>query len=142
MSMSPLNRFRQHALVIVTLPLWLLVTAAEARAHHSVPVNFDQSREITVEGVLTEIKWLNPHSHFRLDVTNDDGATVQWLVEMGAYNTMRRAGFETHLFSLGSRVSITGWPGRRDRVVYLNRAQLDDGADLLCLGAACNLTEE
>ena len=30
-----------------------------AVAHHSVPVNFDQSKEITVTGVLTEIKWIN-----------------------------------------------------------------------------------
>ena len=140
--MTPFNRIGRRMLLIVMPLIWILAAAPGAQAHHSVPVNFDQSREITVEGVLTEIKWLNPHSHFRLDVTTDEGATVQWLVEMGAYNTMRRAGFETHLFSLGSRVSITGWPGRRDRVVYLNRAQLDDGADLLCLGAACNLTEE
>ena len=34
--------------------------AGTANAHHSVPVNFDQSREISVSGVLTEIKWLKP----------------------------------------------------------------------------------
>lgn len=116
--------------------------AAGAFAHHSVPVNFDTSREISVTGVLAEIKWLNPHSHFRMDVTNDDGRTVEWLVEMGAINTMRRAGFETDRFTLGQLVTITGWPGRRDRVVYLNRALIEDGTELLCIGARCNLTEE
>ena len=116
--------------------------AAGAFAHHSVPVNFDQTREISVTGVLTEIKWLNPHSHFRMDVTGDDGSTVEWLVEMGAINTMRRAGFETDRFTLGQLVTITGWPGRRDRVVYLNRALIEDGTELLCIGARCNLTEE
>ena len=54
----------------------------------------------------------------------------------------RRAGFQTDRFSLGQLVTITGWPGRRDRVVYLNRAQMDDGTELLCIGARCNLTEE
>lgn len=116
--------------------------AADAFAHHSVPVNFDTSREISVTGVLAEIKWLNPHSHFRMDVTGDDGSTVEWLVEMGAINTMRRAGFETDRFTLGQLVTITGWPGRRDRVVYLNRALIEDGTELLCIGARCNLTEE
>ena len=116
--------------------------AAGAFAHHSVPVNFDQTREISVTGVLSEIKWLNPHSHFRMDVTADDGSTVEWLVEMGAINTMRRAGFETDRFTLGQLVTITGWPGRRDRVVYLNRALIEDGTELLCIGARCNLTEE
>lgn len=116
--------------------------SAGAFAHHSVPVNFDTARDISITGVLTEIKWLNPHSHFRMDVTNDDGRTVEWLVEMGAINTMRRAGFETDRFTLGQRVTITGWPGRRDRVVYLNRALIEDGTELLCIGARCNLTEE
>lgn len=116
--------------------------AAGAYAHHSVPVNFDQTREISVTGILSEIKWLNPHSHFRMNVTGDDGSTVEWLVEMGAINTMRRAGFETDRFTLGQLVTITGWPGRRDRVVYLNRALIEDGTELLCIGARCNLTEE
>ncbi len=115
---------------------------ADAFAHHSVPVNFDTARDISITGVLTEIRWLNPHSHFRMDVTDDDGSTVEWLVEMGAINTMRRAGFQTEQFSLGQLVTITGWPGRRDRVVYLNRALMEDGTELLCLGARCNLTEE
>ena len=70
-------------------------------AHHSVPVNFDQSREITVAGILTEVKWLNPHSRFRLDVTQEDGTMMEWLVEMGAINTMRRSGFATELFVVG-----------------------------------------
>ncbi len=119
-----------------------VLLAAGASAHHSVPVNFDQTREISVTGVLTEIKWLNPHSHFRMDVADGEGGTEEWLVEMGAMNTMRRAGFQTDRFSLGQLVTITGWPGRRDRVVYLNRARMDDGTELLCIGARCNLTEE
>ncbi|MDE0004762.1 MAG: DUF6152 family protein [Rhodospirillaceae bacterium] len=125
--------------VLLLAPAFL---AEDAFAHHSVPVNFDTEREISVSGALTEIKWLNPHSYFRMDVTNDDGSTVEWLVEMGAINTMRRAGFQTDRFSLGQLVTITGWPGRRDRVVYLNRALIEDGTELLCLGARCNLTEE
>ena len=88
-------------------------------AHHSVPVNFDQSREITISGILTEIKWVNPHSHWRVNVAGDDGRTVEWLIEFGAVNTMKRAGFPLERFMYGDRVEITGNPGRRDRVVLL-----------------------
>ena len=107
-------------------------------AHHSVPVNFDQSREVTVAGLLTEVKWLNPHSRFRLDVTQDDGTTLEWLVEMGAINTMRRSGFATELFVVGASVSVTGPPGRRDRVVLLSRAFVQDGSELRCVGSSCD----
>jgi hypothetical protein len=64
-----------------------------------VPVNFDRSKEVTIFGVLTEIKWVNPHSRFRVNVTGDDGKTVEWLVDMGAINTMRRAGFDIDRFA-------------------------------------------
>lgn len=115
-----------------------LVLTLGAWAHHSVAVNFDRSREITIQGVLTEMTWRNPHSHFRIDVTTDDGSQLEWLVEMGAINTMRRAGFEVGLFVPGETVSITGWPGWRDRTLYLNSAILQDGTELICAGASCN----
>jgi hypothetical protein len=109
----------------------LLTIATPAIAHHSVPVNFDQSKEITVAGTLTEIKWINPHSRFRLDVKQDDGTTVEWLVEMGAINTMKRAGFDVDKFMVGDTLTIIGWPGRgRDRSMLLRTAVLKDGTRL------------
>ena len=113
----------------LTLAAVLLMTGA-VTAHHSVPVNFDQSREITIKGILTEIVWINPHSRFRLDVTGDDGTKVEWLVEMGAINTMRRAGFQTDRFAVGDEISVIGNPGRRERAVLLHTAILRDGTKL------------
>jgi hypothetical protein len=119
------------AVALVVLFAALLALAAPARAHHSVPVNFDQSKEITITGKLTEAKWINPHSRFRLDVMQDDGKRVEWLVEMGAVNTMRRAGFEIEKFVVGDTLTIIGWPGRdRDRSMLLRTAVLKDGTKL------------
>jgi hypothetical protein len=100
-----------------------------AGAHHSVPVNFDQSREITLVGVVSNIKWMNPHSHWTLTVTGEDGKPVDWLVEFGAMNTMKRAGFPMERFKAGDRVEIVGHPGRRDRAVLL-RQVVHDGVRL------------
>jgi hypothetical protein len=97
----------------------VLLTGAVGTAHHSVPVNFDQTRSVTITGVLTEAKWINPHSHWRVDVTNPDGTVVEWLIEFGAKNTMVRAGFPMERFRTGDRVEVTGYPGRRDRAVLL-----------------------
>lgn len=115
---------------IALIAITLVALAMSATAHHSVPVNFDQSREITVSGVLTEIKWINPHSRFRLDVKSEDGSTVEWLVEMGSINAMKRASFDTGRFALGDTVTVTGWPGRRGRVVLLRTVIAADGTRL------------
>ena len=108
----------------------LLAAGVPLAAHHSVPVNFDQSREVTIRGVITEIRWINPHSRFRLDVKQEDGSILEWLVEMGAINTMQRAGFQTDRFAVGDPVTVIGNPGRRDRVVLLRTAVLQDGTKL------------
>ena len=115
---------------MVLLAALVLPASGALSAHHSVPVNFDQSKEITVEGVLTEIKWINPHSRFRIDVKGQDGSTIEWLVEMGASNTMKRAGFPMERFVVGDRLSVTGNPGRRERAVLLREAVLPDGTRL------------
>jgi hypothetical protein len=112
------------------LAVVFLLSGAALAAHHSVPVNFDQTKVITIKGLLTEIAWINPHSRFRMDVKQDDGSTLEWLVEMGAINTMRRAGFQTDKFALGDEISVTGNPGRRDRTVLLQTAVLRDGTRL------------
>jgi len=116
--------------MMVRLLAMLFVAGVPLQAHHSVPVNFDQSREITISGVITEIRWINPHSRFRLDVKLEDGSLQEWLVEMGAINTMKRAGFQTERFAVGDPVTIIGNPGRRDRVVLLRTAVLEDGTKL------------
>jgi len=105
-----------RTLAALALVLW---TGAIVTAHHSVPVNFDQTRSVTITGVLTEAKWVNPHSHWRVDVTNPDGTVVEWLIEFGAKNTMVRAGFPMERFMAGDRVEVTGYPGRRDRAILL-----------------------
>jgi len=107
----------------------LVLASGAAAGHHSVPVNFDQSREVTVAGTLTEIKWVNPHSHWRIDVKEPDGAVREYLVEFGAKNTMVRAGFPMDRFMVGDRVEVTGNPGRRDRAVLL-REVLHNGERL------------
>ena len=122
---------RSRADCFVAMAAALLMCAVSAYAHHSVPVNFDQSKEITISGTLTEAKWINPHSRFRIDVKQDDGKTVEWLVEMGAVNTMQRAGFEIEKFVVGDTLTIIGWPSRgRDRSMLLRTAVLKDGTRL------------
>jgi Family of unknown function (DUF6152) len=119
------------ALILAMLAITGPAIVPPAFAHHSVPVNFDQSKEITISGMLTEIKWVNPHSRFRVNVMGDDGKAVEWLVEMGAINTMKRAGFETERFNVGDMLTIIGWPGRgRERTMLLRTAVLKDGTRL------------
>ena len=117
--------------------LLLLIAPEIVFSHHSVSLNFDQSEELTLTGKLTKISWRNPHSHFRLEVLDENGVTTEWLIEMGALNTMKRVGFKMERFVLLKPISITGWEGVRNNSLFLLEATLHNGIRLICAGASC-----
>jgi len=59
-------------------------------AHHSVPMTFDTSKELTIQGVITNIEWKNPHTRFWVDVRSSDGTISSWELESAPPNTLKR----------------------------------------------------
>src|SRR5262245_26322771 len=49
-----------------------VLTASAATAHHGFG-NFDRSREVSVEGVITSIDFVNPHAYVYFEAANADG---------------------------------------------------------------------
>ena len=64
-----------------------------AIGHHSTAVNFNRDSIISVEGVITEYRFQNPHVQILMDVTNDDGEVEHWMVELAAKNQFVRSGW-------------------------------------------------
>ena len=61
--------------VIVLLSLGAMaVMAGPSLAHHSAAM-FEKEKTITVEGVVKEFQYSNPHSWLLVDVKNKDGTT-------------------------------------------------------------------
>ena len=58
----------------------ICLTAAAAGAHHSVVVNFDQSKSVTVTGRIKELDMRNPHSQITLDVPPPAGGSSRGVV--------------------------------------------------------------
>lgn len=49
-------------------------------AHHSSAL-YDTNKPIEVEGVITSVKWMNPHSRITMDAKDAQGNTVTWVLE-------------------------------------------------------------
>ena len=63
--------------------LVIIVTAliqVSLTAHHSSAL-YDSNKPIAIEGVITSVKWMNPHSRITMDVTDTQGNTVMWVLE-------------------------------------------------------------
>ena len=86
------------------------VLAAAAPAHHSLTVEFDISRTVTMTGVITEMKWSNPHAWLYLDVKDEQGRVSNWAIEFASPNNLYRRGWRQTDLPPRNAVTVTGYP--------------------------------
>jgi hypothetical protein len=79
-----------------------------AQAHHSFAAQYDSNQQVTLNGVITKVEWMNPHTYFYVDVPDDKGKTVNWAVEGGAPNVLYREGWKPTSLKAGDKVTIMG----------------------------------
>jgi hypothetical protein len=89
----------------------LLGAAGLAVAHHSGAM-FDNTRQQTITGTVTEFNWTNPHSSFKVDVTNADGKTETWAIEMNSPQNLMRTGWKRTTIKPGDKVTVVVHPLR------------------------------
>jgi hypothetical protein len=85
-----------------------------ASAHHSFAVFFDSQKSVSLTGVVTEYKFVNPHGLIVLDVKNAAGVTEQWKIETNSPSILRRRGWAPDTLKAGETITVEGWPGRHD----------------------------
>jgi Family of unknown function (DUF6152) len=114
---------------VLTVATLLLFVVARASAHHSATM-FEQTKQITVEGVVKEFQYTNPHSWLLVDVTNKDGSVTTWGFEAEGPTTLLRNGFRPADLKFGTKVTITGHPMKDGRPGALwMKAVRDDGKE-------------
>ena len=92
------------ALVGATTPTW---------AHHGIG-RFDPTRDLTVEGTLTGLDFVNPHSYVHFNAVDASGAVIAMQCEMRAATVLRRSGWSPDMFVPGVAIKIAGRPHRDD----------------------------
>jgi len=97
------------AVVIYLIGLFVWTAAAPAVAHHAFAAEFDASKPISLEGTITRMEWVNPHSWVHLDVTQPDGTVESWMVEGGPPTSLLRRGFTKKDLPVGAKIFVEGY---------------------------------
>ena len=105
----------------------LSVLAVTADAHHSIAGMYDQSRRVTLDGVIAQYQFVNPHPFVVVDVTLN-GATQSWKAELDNRWELQNVGMTPTTFNAGDRIVVSGSPGR-DRTPLLYVWRLERPAD-------------
>lgn len=104
----------------------MMLTAAPADAHHSIAAVYDNTRRVSVEGLVTEFRFINPHPVLLVKV--DDETQEVWELEMDNRSELAAIGVKADTFRPGDHVIASGSPARKSaRRLYLR--QLDRPTD-------------
>jgi hypothetical protein len=95
-------------------------------AHHGF-ASYDETREVTLKGTVTEFDWSNPHTEIYFDVKNANGNVVHWGCETLSPTKLSRAGWSKDALKPGDRITITLVAARNGAPVgFLHRLIFDN----------------
>jgi hypothetical protein len=98
-----------HIISIIGAVAVSIGIAAPLAAHHSFAAQFDGSKPITLQGMVTKVEWRNPHIWVYLDVKDADGSVTAWQCEGGAPNALTRQGWSRASLESGEPLTIEGY---------------------------------
>ena len=90
----------------------LLLGMSPVQAHHAFAAEYDGKKQVHLEGVVTQMEWINPHTWIHIDVTEPDGKVTSWMIEGGSPNILLRRGFNKGSLEKGQKISIDGFQAK------------------------------
>jgi len=104
-----------------------IALAIPVLAHHSFTM-FDQTKQLTITGTVTDFQWTNPHSYIEIDVPDESGAIKHWAIEMGSPSILQQSGWKFSNLKKCDKTTLVINPLKDGRPGgFLNTATLPDG---------------
>lgn len=98
---------KRHLVIVIGA-----MVPALAQAHHNSEPIYDFQESTTVEGTVTEVRFVNPHARVYFEVSGRSGETVLWMAEGANPMVLRRLGWTGEEMKPGDRIEVTGAPSR------------------------------
>jgi hypothetical protein len=100
------------AVVVLSIGLILVGTAASLRAHHAFAAEFDATRPISFKGTVTKMEWTNPHVWIHVSVPRPNGPAEEWAIEGGTPSVLFRRGFTKQALLPGTEIVVDGYQAK------------------------------
>jgi hypothetical protein len=116
---------------VLALSMLVLMTA-DAIPHHAFSPVYDEKRVITVAGVVTEFRFVNPHAMMIMDVTDGNEKVEKWTVEFAGRLNLSEFGWTADSIKPGEKITVTGNPTHTSSPrMFFRKIVRADGSELL-----------
>lgn len=101
---------RQRASILAIFAA-LVGGAVSLLAHHPIAAKFDDSKPMTLSGIVTLVDWRNPHVHVYMNVRNGNDV-ANWAVEIESPIDLQASGWTRDSLKPGDAITVTGIAAR------------------------------
>ena len=109
----------------------LLFAAMRVSAHHAFTAEYDESKIVTISGVVTDFKWTNPHAWLYVEGKDDSGRVNSWGFEMGSPNGLVNRGWKRTDLKKGDPITVDGYRAKNgSNVANARTVTMPDGRKL------------
>jgi hypothetical protein len=103
--------------------LALAIFSMDTRAHHSLAGIYDTGREITLEGKITQVQFINPHPFVTIEVKAAKGSQ-KWRIELDNRYELIAIGMTDSTLKKGDQVIVRGSPARdKSQNLYIRKLE-------------------
>ncbi len=108
---------RNVCVVAITMTIAIATTVS---GHHSTSI-YHTDTLLSIEGIVTEYEWRNPHTYIQIAMTDGDGTHLA-MIEAGSISWLRPLGLTPGSFQIGEPVTVRVFPpARQNTQVLLGR---------------------
>jgi hypothetical protein len=111
----------------------MLLFGRTAASHHGFAAVYDGTRSVSVSGVVTQFKFVNPHAMLFMDVTDASNKITKWTIEFDGRLNLSEGGWTADTIKAKERLTVTGNPTHEagtQRMFFLKLTRAD-GKELL-----------
>ena len=124
-------KIRPRVYVAALLLVLLILDGARLAAHHSQALYTNADGAVSITGVVRRLEFTNPHSFIYVEVTDADGKTKLWALELMSMRGLKMLGWTADTVKPGDIITVAGRPAKSGApAMYAEAIKLPDGRSM------------